>query len=218
MKQTATVKLATWMLEHLTPHPRNEALSGDLLEELRSGRSAGWYWHQVISAIVARLFNKSRDYMFPLMFSIAWSIIYPAWQFLVWKSGAAQTMSTRSSLLDWPYSSLLKLASGILPPMIFIAIGFLAYSSLRREQVQHLTWLRIFGSLSLSLNVLFVSTITVFQCLANSRVDFYNLASEDFYLSPLYIAISAPLALSMFSAILCAHRRPRHHQSTAFTS
>src|SRR4029077_19914803 len=41
---------ATWMLEHLTSGTRNEALAGDLLEELRAGRTNAWYWRQALSA------------------------------------------------------------------------------------------------------------------------------------------------------------------------
>ncbi len=43
--------LATWMLDHLRSRGSNDALSGDLLEAFRIGRSAGWYWYQVIAAI-----------------------------------------------------------------------------------------------------------------------------------------------------------------------
>jgi hypothetical protein len=218
MKPIAPVTLATWMLEHLPPTPCNEALSGDLLEELRSGRSAGWYCRQVVSAIAVQLFNESRDYTLPLAFSIAWSMLYPSWQFLVWRSGLSQTMVARSSSLDWPYSSLLTLASGILPPTICIWFGFFIYSSLGKQQIQQLTWLRMFGSLSLSLNVFFVSTIVLSHLLASSGVDLTHTIPEDTYPSARHIAISIPLALSLFSAILCAYRRPRRHQRTAFTS
>ena len=41
---------AAWLLEHLGGE--NEALAGDLLEEFRRGRSAAWYWRQVLVAIV----------------------------------------------------------------------------------------------------------------------------------------------------------------------
>ena len=43
-------RLATWLLQHL--NGTNEALAGDLLEEYRHGRSAAWYWRQVMSAIL----------------------------------------------------------------------------------------------------------------------------------------------------------------------
>ena len=41
MKSDMAVALATWMLEHLTFGRDHESLSGDLLEELSAGRSAG---------------------------------------------------------------------------------------------------------------------------------------------------------------------------------
>ena len=42
MKRTEPPQFATRMLEHCTPADRHEVLSGDLLEEFRSGRSEAW--------------------------------------------------------------------------------------------------------------------------------------------------------------------------------
>jgi len=44
--------LATWLLEHIRFSNTGEALAGDLLEEFTRGRSAAWYWRQVLLAIV----------------------------------------------------------------------------------------------------------------------------------------------------------------------
>lgn len=43
---------ATWILKHLLLGEGNEALEGDLLEEFQRGRSASWYWRQVLGAIL----------------------------------------------------------------------------------------------------------------------------------------------------------------------
>ena len=43
-------RLATILLERLGPDP--ETLVGDLAEEYIAGRSAAWYWRQVLGSIV----------------------------------------------------------------------------------------------------------------------------------------------------------------------
>ena len=50
--------LATWMLEHLASGDRDEALSGDLLEQFRAGRGGGWYWRQVFAACAVSWSNS----------------------------------------------------------------------------------------------------------------------------------------------------------------
>jgi hypothetical protein len=58
MKPMPSVALATWMLEHVTFGSPNESLSGDLLEEFQSGRTAGWYWRQALAAIAITLSDR----------------------------------------------------------------------------------------------------------------------------------------------------------------
>jgi hypothetical protein len=43
-------RLATFLLGRFTA---SDPLAGDLLEEFQSGRSAAWYWAQVLAAVVA---------------------------------------------------------------------------------------------------------------------------------------------------------------------
>ena len=48
--------IPAWLLRRLVS---NDALVGDLTEEFRRGRSAAWYWRQVVTAIVV---GRSRAY------------------------------------------------------------------------------------------------------------------------------------------------------------
>src|SRR5258705_5923738 len=82
MKPAMPAGLATWMLEHLTFGRDNESLSGDLLEELRGGRSAGWYFRQVSMAIGIGVCEAIRESASPLLFSAGWSALYPLWRLI----------------------------------------------------------------------------------------------------------------------------------------
>jgi hypothetical protein len=55
MKSLRPPILATKLLERLASGPHGDALAGDLIEQYREGRSAAWYWRQVLLAIVVCL-------------------------------------------------------------------------------------------------------------------------------------------------------------------
>jgi len=213
MKPIPSVALATWMLEHVTFGSPNESLSGDLLEEFQSGRTAGWYWRQALTAIVITLSSKSRAYVLPLVFSAGWSILYPAMWLSITKSRLIQDLLGRMAAHDWPYSTGLHFVSATIPAAMFVWIGFSLYLASCNQLARQLSTLRILGSLSISLNVLFVATMG--QHLRNSDIDVRNVSRENF--NSHLIALSVPLALSLFSALVCALPPVRRRYRTADT-
>ena len=50
----------------------NEALAGDLLEQFGQGRSAGWYWRQVIAAIVVGVYKEQRIFWIAVGIAPVW--------------------------------------------------------------------------------------------------------------------------------------------------
>jgi hypothetical protein len=215
MKPMPSVALATWMLEHVTFGSPNESLSGDLLEEFQSGHTAGWYWRQTLTAIAITLSSKSRAYVLPLVFSAGWSILYPAMWLSITKSRLTQNLLGRMAAHDWPYSTGLHFVSAAIPAAVFVWIGSFVYLTSRNQVGRQLSTLRLLGSLSISLNVLFVAIIG--QHLRNSGVDLRNVSREN--LNSHLVALSIPLALSLFSALVCAlppvRRRHRNVDSLA---
>jgi hypothetical protein len=205
MKPTSSTALATWMLDHLTLGARNESLSGDLLEELHSGRSTAWYWRQTLSAIAVTLSTRTRPYLVPLLFSAGWSLLYPTlWPAIV-HSAAAQTLANHFTPSDLPFSTGLGFVAEIAPVTLFIALGFFVY--LISHKHTRTSTIRLMASLSISLNVLFVTIIG--EHLRHSGVDLHNVSRENF--NAHLVALCIPLALGLYAALLCAFPAARHH-------
>jgi hypothetical protein len=200
MKCLQSVAFATWMLDHLTFGVRNNALTGDLLEELQCGRSAGWYWRQVLVAIGVALSSRSRVYALPLVFSAGWSILYPELWFSIMRSRFVRAILDGLAAYDWPYSTGLQFVRVVLPAALFVWLGLFIYLASHKQLERKLSALRLMGSLSISLNVLLVALIG--QHLGDFGVSLRDLSWES--INSHLVAISVPLALSLFSALIFA--------------
>ncbi len=215
MRQRTSVALANWLLRHLVTGPYSESLSGDLSEELHSGRSVVWYWRQILCAIAVRVFSKSRNYMLPFAFSAAWSVLYPAWDHYIWRSLLAQSFFDRWLTLAWPYSASLELGRGILPAATFIWLGSLLFLFLRTQRTEKQLGFRILRSLSLSLNVLLLTSIGLVGWFGLSGNLPHPVAREIVPPWPYPVGFSGTLALSLFSAILSALPPRRNRRGSA---
>lgn len=51
MRSPKPPRVATWLLEHFRSGSGNDCITGDLMEAYERGRSRGWYWKQVLTAI-----------------------------------------------------------------------------------------------------------------------------------------------------------------------
>jgi hypothetical protein len=116
--------LATWMLEHLTPQPSDEALVGDLLENFHRGRSSAWYWLQVLRACRIAWFRSLRARLPLIVFAGLWSALAPAWAVLAERTfpdlGMAQALNDH-----WP----LALAKWMILNSAFLWAGILVYTA-----------------------------------------------------------------------------------------
>ncbi|GGA72414.1 hypothetical protein GCM10011507_25060 [Edaphobacter acidisoli] len=195
-----SVAIASWVLEHVVPEPHGHALTGDLFEELNSGRSLRWYWRQVFIAAATGIFLKSRAFALPLAFSACWSTLFPLWQLSIWKAHFVQSAFHQWSALDWPYSAPTNIAQAILPACTFVWLGLLIYWPLRSTRTHAPSAPRLFGSLSLSLNVLLLAIVLFRGPLREVFSHLHLLTAQTLGLSSYY----APLVLSLLTAILTA--------------
>jgi non-heme chloroperoxidase len=209
MKPSMLVTLATWTVEHLAFGLKSEALSGDLLEELHFGRSAGWYCRQVCCAIAAGALSRLRDCALPLIFCAGWSSLYHGWS-LLGQAALSHASKGGRPALAWPYSALFPLGYGMVPAVAFVWLGFFIYLLSRPAMFQELTIARILCGLSASLNVLLICTVVLLHRFKHSRLGLDSITRRDFYSAFHLFAISIPLALSLLAALLLTiPRTPR---------
>jgi hypothetical protein len=121
--------LATWMLNYLRSRGSNEALSGDLLEAFHAGRSAGWYWYQVIAAIAIAWGRNVWHHRVPLFFAAAWSVFSPVWLLLPVRF-SLDSLVGDTSHIPWPWSFICAIGFGEVIAMLFIWLGVAVYSTL----------------------------------------------------------------------------------------
>lgn len=200
MKPSGSIRLATWILEHVAPGGGTRSIAGDLLEELHAGRSPLWYWRQVVTAMATSCRAASSAYAPPLIFSAGWTMLYPAWRSIS-REWLPHAVPDKWLALSWPSPALLELGCGLVPALTFIWIGMLVYLAVRRNMIRGLSGLRVISALSASLNVLLVATMVLLHYFKHAQHDLLQVTREDFYTGFHPGHVSIPLALSLFVAL-----------------
>jgi hypothetical protein len=58
MRSSKPPAVATWLLEQFRCGSRNDYITGDLMEAYQGGSSRGWYWKQVLAAIIVSFYQE----------------------------------------------------------------------------------------------------------------------------------------------------------------
>jgi hypothetical protein len=121
-------RTGTWLLEHVTLGDRNEALAGDLLEDFRNGRTAGWYWSQVLVAIALGWFRQALAHPGVLAFATLWSVAAPSWFVYTDKiQNDATGLHGLLCRLDFPWSMVGYFGWSLTVSLTFIWTGIALY-------------------------------------------------------------------------------------------
>ncbi len=146
MKRLEPPAAATWMLEHLTPADRDEALAGDLLEDYRAGRTDGWYWRQALAAFAVawgRYFARRRAL---LIFALLWSMLAPAWTAVVDRIELNARYFGPMWQMDVPFSTVSTLGVWLLLHLAFLWTGIVVYFAGFAGARQRLRWKTVLGA------------------------------------------------------------------------
>jgi hypothetical protein len=95
---------AVFLLRHLCPKDNREVLIGDLLESFREGRSDGWFWRQVLIALLAGVSKGLRLHWPQICFAVVGSlvIVLESW---IMRMPAIERLRVRGFSLQWPLST-----------------------------------------------------------------------------------------------------------------
>ena len=127
MNRTEPPRIASWMLGHLMPERGNEALTGDLLESYRNGRSRGWYWWQVTAALAVAWIHCADRRRMALAFAGAWCMWSPAWDLILRRLQNDTNFAGFVWTLPWPWSTICAFGFWTLMRLLFVWAGVLIY-------------------------------------------------------------------------------------------
>jgi len=131
MKSSEPPPLATWLLEHLVPGEKNEALTGDLLEDFQRRGSVVWYWRQVFMAVLVGCSKELRKRWGGIVFAIICSSAIPLKQ--IWLSVEFESLLHLGFKLAWPLSLIYQIAFFTLLDAVAVVAAFCMYLGVTRS-------------------------------------------------------------------------------------
>jgi hypothetical protein len=122
MKGQHAPRVAAWMLAHMVPAAHDEALEGDLLEELRAGRGSSWYRRQVLGIIATAWRREFLGRRMVLLFAALWSTLAPGWLALAHTKNLLHILATVHRF-DFPWSVICPVPVLLFLPLAFVWAG-----------------------------------------------------------------------------------------------
>lgn len=193
MRPNTPPGIATWMLEHLTLGKKNEALAGDLLEEFRRGRSAGWYWRQVLAAILLGFASELRTQWPAIVYTTLCAIPVPTFLILTVENVLETPFFASRWHLAWPYSTIFDVSLWYGAQLIYIWLALMIYFLLFSLATRTINLHRFAGGLGKSALVFVavsIGTLALFvilpehagRAIYRTRVTAMQLMSESLFL------------------------------------
>jgi hypothetical protein len=127
MKASRPPVLASWLLKHLVP---NEILAGDLLEQFGE-RGSGWYWRQVLAAIMVGFFEELRVRWRAVLFALVFFIATPLRS--IWGVLQFRSLLHFGGRLPWPVSLISEIAVNTLFNAIILVVAIGVYLVVVRD-------------------------------------------------------------------------------------
>lgn len=209
-------KLAVWVLEHVTPGGSDPGLTGDLLEELAEGRSAGWLWRQVALAMLAGCGRVLRRHWPAIVFALAWSVSAPLLELIQRQNEAFEAHFWQMS---WPWSMVCDLGYSLGLALLFLWTGLLVcvalYSMATWRFDGRRLWRGIWLSVPLYAVALGAAWIVMSLAPAHAGINIEQVGWLWLIREPVFIPYDAACWFTLSVAILVALPRRRRARAAA---
>ena len=126
-EQSQPPTLGMFLLRHLCPKDNREILIGDLLESFREGRSDGWFWRQVLIALLAGVSKGLRLHWPQICFAVAGTFVILI-EWWIMRIPEIERLWARGISLQWPWCTAYDLgfraalAALMLQPLLAIVL------------------------------------------------------------------------------------------------
>ena len=207
-EQSRPPAFAAWLLRHVCPHENREELTGDLLERFAEGQSRGWFWSQVLLAILVGAARSVQAHWPQVCFAIAGTALLklssPGRSHLLgqvwwWGSlGLPWPLSGAFETSFWPAVSLMTVQP-ILAVVLFLNRTFNWFSLIR-------TYLISFA-LSLAMNL--ASIAGVFGGLKTPQPLFWPLVNFVLLLISAWVGCRLPPSARVYGVRIGFEKRTR---------
>ena len=122
MNASQPPRIATWLLKRLASRPKWESLMGDLIEQHQRGRSAAWYWKQVVTAI---FLSRSRA----LLLTGGVLVVYWIGHYIPIPGANTNALAALARGPHWSTFKYDLFTGGNLAPVTIFALGVMPYVS-----------------------------------------------------------------------------------------
>jgi hypothetical protein len=208
-------RLANWILEHLTIDEQKDAVSGDLLEEFRSGRSRGWYWRQVATAVIVSMARTLRINWFVLAFSALWVLPLPALEIYVLRAMRLGQFFPQRWSYPWPYSMICDIAITIGWKLLYLWLGITLCQILFANATRRTSVRQLAKGLCASVAVYVATYLGMVACFLAFphayAVDITRVNPISLALNPASMLVTdVPFIVAMLSGVLLATPARQH--------
>lgn len=210
MNTSSPPVVAAWLLEHLTPGPEKEILAGDLLEQFRAGRSAGWYWRQVLAAVGIGLMREVRVERSLIAFALLWNAPIPVLWLYFLRSESHSDFIGRLWSLPWPWSTISATIVTLMPDLAYLWTGMLLCLLLRFLLTGRRQLPRIARGLWVSV-VAYSAVAAIVQAVPQNGlpINIWTATTLQFFTNPAFLLFRLPGFLALIVSIRAALPVPR---------